>query len=292
MLMQLLADHPDTGRSLAEIARHLGVAKATCYPMVIALTEAGWLLRHPSHKTYRLGPAVIPIGAAAAASSATIDAARAEMHSLADASGLACVAFLRSGDDLVVGEVVQPDVGRRGTLGLRTGDTLELTPPLGASLAAWFTPDHLDEWFQRGAARFGTTADELRSAYQPILEVIRERGYSVECADQSEHPLSSLVDELRGRDTEHPLTVLAARQAQRQLSLDVLVGTVEPSVTYRPISINAVAFDADAQPAIALCLVDASDPMPGARTAEIGERVRDSAARVTRRLGGRAPKLD
>ena len=48
LLMDLLADHPAQGRTLAEIARHLGVAKATCYPMVTALPTPGGLSAIPS----------------------------------------------------------------------------------------------------------------------------------------------------------------------------------------------------------------------------------------------------
>ena len=122
LLMDLLADHPAQGRTLAEIARHLGVAKATCYPMVTALTDAGWLVRHPKRKTYQLGPARVPIGRAADKRVDVVHMAQPLMHDLTDAAAMSCVCFVPSGDDVVVADIIQPVGGRRGTLGLRVGD--------------------------------------------------------------------------------------------------------------------------------------------------------------------------
>ena len=163
MLTELLADEPETPRSLADIARHLGVAKATCYPMVVALTEAGWLIRHPTRKTYRLGPALIPIGRAATTATDVVDLARSVMHELADASDMASIAFVQSGSDVVVAEVVQPVGGRRGTLGLRLGDKVLLAPPIGSGIAAWYPPEQREEWYALGGQNLGVEVDVLRA---------------------------------------------------------------------------------------------------------------------------------
>ena len=61
-VVELLTAHPGADFTLAELARRLGVSKPTCYPMLAALTRSGWLLRHPTRKTYRLGPALVPAG--------------------------------------------------------------------------------------------------------------------------------------------------------------------------------------------------------------------------------------
>ena len=63
--LELLAAVPTEGRTLAEIARHLGVDKATCYPMLTELTKLGWLVRHPRRKTFHLGPSLVTLGRAA-----------------------------------------------------------------------------------------------------------------------------------------------------------------------------------------------------------------------------------
>ena len=61
-LLNILAADPSAGLSIAEIARRLGINKATCYPMLAALQDAGWLVRHPVRRTFHLGPALVPLG--------------------------------------------------------------------------------------------------------------------------------------------------------------------------------------------------------------------------------------
>ena len=57
-LVEILSARPNEALTLADVTRRLGVNKSTCYSMLQALTEVGWLLRDPFHKTYRLGPGV------------------------------------------------------------------------------------------------------------------------------------------------------------------------------------------------------------------------------------------
>lgn len=291
LLMELLSEQPRTGRTLAEIARHLGVAKATCYPMLVALTDAGWLVRHPTRKTFHLGPALVPLGQAAADALDVVDLARPAMHELADTADMACLAFVWSGDDLVVTEAVQPRRGRRGTLGLRLGDRIQITPPLGSALAAWFGPDRLDQWYRTGAADLGVDAGDLRAGYREVLALTRQRGYAVECVDQRMRTIADELARLRGGvgtlgRRQPPVTL---RTVSDEHPVDVLVGEVDTEAHYRPISINAVTFDADASPALVLCLVDAPEPMTGRRVVELGESVRTAADRLTGLIHGCRP---
>lgn len=286
MLMDLLAEEPGVGRSLAEIARHLGVAKATCYPMVVALTESGWLIRHPSRKTYQLGPALIWIGRAAEAAVDVVDLARPAMHELADRTGLASIAFVPSGADLVVAEIVHPLGGRQGTLGLRQGDTVQIAPPLGAGLAAWYSADQLDEWFTLGAHGLVQDVASLRELYEPILALIRDRGYAVECLRQQQRSLADAVSSLRGRGSGAGRSTVALREARSLLSADVLIGAVAEHLTYQPISVNSVVFGPAGESVMVLCVVDAPHPISGAATLELGEHVRTAAARVTSAIRG------
>jgi DNA-binding IclR family transcriptional regulator len=289
MLTELLASDPKTGRSLADIARHLGVAKATCYPMVVALAESGWLVRHPVRKTYQLGPALVPIGQAASRATDVVDLARTVMHELADTSELACLGFIRSGADLVVAEVVQPISGRSGTLGLRVGDKVLMAPPLGAALAAWYGQDQLDEWLQLGTKALSTETDFLQAEYEPILDTVRERGFAVECLWQQDRSISDAVAELRTPGVGGQRAALALREARRLLSADVAVGTIDPTAHYQLLSVNATAFDQDTSPALILCLVDAPSSVTGERITELGVLVREAAERVTTLMHGRSP---
>lgn len=291
LLMDLLRDQPATGRTLADIARHLGVAKATCYPMVVALTDAGWLVRHPKRKTYQLGPALVPIGQAAASAVDVVDMARPLLRELTDATAMSCICFVPSGSDLVVAETVQPIGGRRGILGLRVGDKVRVAPPLGSILAAWSAPDQVDLWYRLGAEDLGVAVADLRQTYDPTLALIRQRGYSVECLDQSTATVADAVSEMRhlgvtmGR--QHPATAL--QRITSQPVADILIGTIDPERAYRPISVNAASFDAEGSVAVVLAVVDSPALLTGHDVVTLGEQVRAAAEQVTRIVGGRSP---
>lgn len=60
-----LVAHPEARFGLSELARRLGMSKPTCLGILTALTDAGYLMRHPADRSYGLGPALIVAGRAA-----------------------------------------------------------------------------------------------------------------------------------------------------------------------------------------------------------------------------------
>ncbi|WP_035954158.1 helix-turn-helix domain-containing protein [Parafrankia sp. EUN1f] len=289
-LFDLLASRPTDGFTLAEIARAAGVSKATVHPMIVALARRGWLLRHPELRTYRLGPALIAAGRAAAQGGTAIDAARPVARELAAATGIPCVALVAGGipgedDDLLVGEIglpyapvsapsgdTAPGGIRHGAYWLRLGDRIQPRPPLGAVCVAWADDAAAEAWF----ARLGPDrpADAL-ARLAPGLAGIRSRGWAVEIEDHLYERLSSLVADLEGEEqagvaarTRPPATAAAPTHthtaALRRLMADVgrafnladtLPATVDPDAQYRPTSINAPVFDAGGSVSVVLCLI-------------------------------------
>src|SRR2546422_354077 len=51
-VVDLLASRPGEGLTLSDIARRLGLSPVTCHPMLASLLGAGWLVRHPTRKTW------------------------------------------------------------------------------------------------------------------------------------------------------------------------------------------------------------------------------------------------
>jgi DNA-binding IclR family transcriptional regulator len=92
-LVEILAARPNEALTLADVTRRLGVNKSTCYSMLQALTEVGWLLRDPFHKTYRLGPALVAVGRAASSGFPALDFVRPAMIELSRGVGSHCVAL-------------------------------------------------------------------------------------------------------------------------------------------------------------------------------------------------------
>ncbi|HWI31286.1 MAG TPA: helix-turn-helix domain-containing protein [Microbacterium sp.] len=263
-LLQLLADQPDEARSLAEISRFLGVAKPTCYPMLATLTDAGWLVRHPTKKTYRLGPALIPLGSSAADSLDVVALARPLMGELADETAMTCIAALPSGIGLVLGEIIHPSRGGRRDLSVRVGDRFPARPPSGFGLAAWSPEEVLNEWLDRGAEHLGVSRDHLRAQYAPSLETVRRRGFSVEClmATGDADPLTNL----RGLGLAGRPGVFGLLDGLTRIEI---VDEIEPSSEYQPLSISSPVFGPDGLPVLLLSVTDAVEVIRGDRLIDI-----------------------
>jgi DNA-binding IclR family transcriptional regulator len=291
-VVELLTAHPGADFTLAELARRLGVSKPTCYPMLAALTRSGWLLRHPTRKTYRLGPALVPAGRAAAAGAPVVELARPRMAELAETYGLACVGLAPSADALVVVELVESPAPGGKAFGLRLGDRIPPRPPLGAVLVAWQGDDAIDAWLRRGAP----SAPEGRlSRYVRDLAAVRDRGYAVELRAPIQERVALLADELRTAVRDRRATAqihdLLDQAVSELADEDVLLTDIDADRSYQPSSINAPVFDVDGSVALVVCLIDAPDPLPGPQIVAIGEGIRDVTTELTRSLRGRPPSV-
>jgi DNA-binding IclR family transcriptional regulator len=291
-IVDLLATYPGEDFTLAELARRLGVSKPTCYPMLATLTRAGWLLRHPTRKTYRLGPALVPAGRAAATGTPVLDLARPRMASLAEASGLTCMGLAPSADELVVVELVRPPAlagVAGGAFGLRLGDSIPPRPPFGAVTVAWQGEEAAEGWLRAG----GATGDRRRR-YEADLVAVRRRGYAVELREPIQERIASLADQLRSAVADRGATARIIHDLVDQAVGDladehVLLADIDPERTYRPSSINAPVFDPEGAVVLVVCLIDARSAMTGRDIAGVGEQVRSMTADLTRALRGRMP---
>jgi DNA-binding IclR family transcriptional regulator len=290
-VIELLTVHPDADFTLAELARRLGVSKPTCSPMLAALTRSGWLLRHPTRKTYRLGPALARAGQVAAAGTPVLDLARPGMVELAEQCRLACLGLAPSADALVVVELVPAPGPDRKAFGLRLGDRIPPHPPLGAVLVAWQGEEAMDVWLHGSRS---PVPQARSSQYARDLAAIRERGYAVELRAPIQERVAWLADELRAAVRDGRATVdihdLVDQAVGELADEDVLLTDIAPDRAYRPSSINAPVFDVDGSVALTVCLIDAAGPLSGAEIVAVGERVRDVTAEITRTLGGRPPR--
>jgi DNA-binding IclR family transcriptional regulator len=290
-VVDLLATYPGEDFTLAELARRLGVSKPTCYPMLATLTRAGWLLRHPTRKTYRLGPALVPAGRAAATGTPVLDLARPRMASLAESSGLTCMGLAPSAEDLVVVELVRPPGpagGPGGAFGLRLGDTIPPRPPFGAVLVAWHGDAAVEAWLRAGGA-----TGERRRRYEADLAAVRRRGYAVELREPIQERIAWLADQLRSavadRGAAAQIHDLVDQAVGDLADEHVLLTDIDPDRTYRPSSINAPVFDPEGAVALVVCLIDARITMPGRDVAAVGNQVRSMTSEITRSLRGRLP---
>ena len=258
--MRLLAAHPDEGFTITEIGRRLRLNKATFYPMIVALTEAGWLLRDPTTKTYRLGPELITLGEAAGKALPAVPLARPAMVELATELGVTCGAFtLSEGMVTLVDQVwdvrstVQP---------LRVGLWAPLRAPYSAMFVAW-DDDAVADWL-------GTVTPEAERRYAAAIKAIRERGYVVELRVPAHEPVTGTA------------SVAALMPMDPADEPSFLLGPIDPTRSYAVATIEAPVFDPMRGVALGLVLVGLPATMKGSELDAYGRRLVAAAEGVSK----------
>jgi DNA-binding IclR family transcriptional regulator len=286
-LVDLLASRPDEPLTLSEISSNLSVNRATCHAVLATLTRAGWLLRHPTRKTYRLGPALAAVGRIAAADIPVLEFTRPAIVELSRELGLVCLALAPGDDHLTVLDEVGPAPVVRA---FRVGEQVPVRPPFGAGLVAWSEPATRDRWLDQAAS------DAARRAYcERALGAARRRGFAVELVTEPEARLRAMVanlgESLSGASAGRPDTTRMRAQLEQLVSEPLgdepfLPVEVDPDERYRVSTIGAPVFDAHRRVVLVLALVSTGTPVPGTRVETIGRRLVDAAGTVTAALGG------
>lgn len=281
-IIELMVAHPGDAFHLAQIARHLGISKAGCLPMLMALTDAGWLLRHPTDKTYRLGPALVTIGKAAELVSPTDYAVNA-LRDLAREVGVPCIALVPSGNDLILTEIVNPVGVAHDWMGLKRGHRLKIVAPLGSSLFLHADDAAIDEWLRKSSLR---DLEEARKAFYPALMASRERGYVVELRLPS-HEIYILTQRLIAENRTDMADLLRSmsRVATDLLrEREYLVAEISDTKMYRPISIDAPVYGPSDDVEMMLSITDFPAPISGSEVKALGNAIKEIADSTTREL--------
>ncbi|ADP79683.1 helix-turn-helix domain-containing protein [Pseudofrankia inefficax] len=279
------------GLSQSEIARRLGATPATCYPTLAALERAGWLRRHPTRRTYALGPGLIAAGQAAAAGTDALAAGRPLMADLHRRLGLSVVALVPAAEYATVAHLVVDPHGPRPVATLRVGDRIPFHPPLGATFMAWQSDAVVDAWLDRAAHDDPARGEAERAQYwDEILPAIRARGYSVELAASLDERIRRQVGVAAAANLRAQLpALLRDLAAHLPHPTDFVAGDLDPDATYRVDSVSAAVFDAHGEVALLLSLRGFADDLTGAEADRVGAALRAATAALTADIAGRAP---
>lgn len=186
-LLNFLAAHPGQVFSYSELSRRLEINLSSMHSVLVALTECGYLSRDPARRTYGLGPVLVALADAALECNPAIDRARIQMRSLAAELEVEALTFVRAGSDtLCVARAGEP-LGA----GVRVGQRVPLIAPLASVFLAWAGADEIERWILRA----GATRRERR-LHLGILEVVRERGYSVALEVEGRRRIGDLLTAL------------------------------------------------------------------------------------------------
>jgi flavin reductase (DIM6/NTAB) family NADH-FMN oxidoreductase RutF/DNA-binding IclR family transcriptional regulator len=207
-----------------------------------------------------------------------VDIARPEMERLAADLSARCIATARVGHELVIAASAGNAVG--GFLPTLVGQRLPFMPPTGSVFAAWNGEREVEEWLQSAGA------PAARAGSKASLKIVRERGYSLGLRNDAQRRFVSTLDRIAAEGAAIPGTDL--RELIQNLSYDPaeLSAAVEKDVRL----ISAPVFGPDATVSLALTIYAFAKPPSDNGIRPHIHRLLEAAARVTRLLGGAAPK--
>jgi DNA-binding IclR family transcriptional regulator len=173
LILDFLAHHPEDRFGVSQLARRLGLSKPTCLGIVTTLTDAGYLVRDATDKTYRLGPSLITLGHKAQESMRVSPAAREQLRQLS--ARFATTAALSGvvDDRITLLEfVAPPGVG----IGVQVGQSYPFAPPVGLMFVLW-DDEALRDWLAKEpTVPLRTDSERL----DRVIAECRADGYLVE----------------------------------------------------------------------------------------------------------------
>jgi len=283
-VLRFLAAHPTDSFTLTELSEHLGINGASIHAVLQALVQAGTLCRHPVHRTYGLGPAVIALGHAALERHRAVDRARDEMRRLGQELDLELLATVVVGEEMLA--VARAGPHQPAPTTLRMGQRVPLVPPLGLVFLAWAEEPEVAAWLSRaGIDARGAEA----KPYRELLAAVRRRGYSVALRPAARGQLGEVVAHL----AEAPHDAALRARLQHWLAElgreDYQLSDMAPGARYDVSLVGAPVFDSRGRVALALWALGFRAPLGTPALLQLAERVRGAALLVTRATHGTVP---
>lgn len=279
-VLDFLAAHPGEGFTVSELSRRLGQSKATCHAVVTTLAMAGYLLRHPTSMSYRLGPALIVLGSAAEGELQAVEYARDEMRALSDRLDLECLATAVIGDEMVVLARAGRPRGLAGTVPV--GQRLPLTPPLGSVFMAWAEDEEVERWLARAP-------DGETERHRLALHHVRERGYAVGLEPDPTATLGQALAHLSGEARPTRVRSVVAQLLEELGQDEYMLTTVEPAHSYRVNHVVAPVFGPEGRVELALSLFGFPGRITGDELADLADQLRAATRTVTKSIHGSEP---
>jgi DNA-binding IclR family transcriptional regulator len=276
-----LSFHPSEVFTLAEIARALGVNSPSTLSVLLALSNAGYVVRNPTHKTYALGPALVTLGHAALARHPVLGAASEELELLAEEISAQCSGSVLMGEEMVA--VVNAGRPRRLASFSQVGTRVPYNAPFGAPFAANADDDRRAAWL--GNARRSTSR---RRRILEALDEVRECGFAVGRESARREQLGAVL--LRSLDAPQDAGL---RQEIDQLLYELADGFAVTHLGSQDVvdvsNVTVPVFSPVGDVVMIITAAGFAAPMAGEAVRSIADRMRASAEIISRRAFGAAP---
>ena len=284
-VLSLMTTHPAQVFTLSDLAERLRVNYASMHAVMSVLERAGFVSRHPSHKTYELGPAAIALGHAALDRNPYIDVARDEMRRLAGDLDLELLLVARVGDEMVAVAKAGRTMG--SWVNMRVGQRISLKPPLGLAFVAWDADEELERWLAKAGP--DATPEEL-SHYRRVVAAVRRQGYSVGLEGHERERLGGLLSVSEGEASVSGTSTSVQSAIEDLGHATYHVEKFEEGRAYDVAVLNAPIFDALGRPMLLMSMAGYRRQLMTEEVRAYGERLRVSGQRVTSVVRGHAPR--
>jgi DNA-binding IclR family transcriptional regulator len=282
-ILALLTAHPSRGFTISELVKHLDMNIASAHATLAVLSDVGFTVRDPAHRTYVLGPALAATGFAALEQHPAIEAAIQQADLLAEDLDAEIGVSAIAGRDVIL-------LARRGPEQLTSGigypgDRSPMLAPFGAVFMAWADEAEITAWLERASV-----SQPVADHYRDVLADIRARGFSVPLRAIGHTPaiaeaIARLRDEPTAPDAERHLADALRESDEMLLSFEGLSPSDEVEFT----TVAAPIFDPIGRVLLSLCITGPDHAVSVDRILELGRRLVQSAGIATRQARGRAP---
>lgn len=193
-VLDYLADRRAERFGVSELARRVALSKPTCLGIVTSLCDAGYLVRDPTDKTYRLGPSLITLGHRAQEALRVSPAVREELRRLSTRFGVTAALSGVVDDRITVLDLVAPAGARPG---VEVGQSYPFAPPVGLMFVLWDDEAERDWLAKEPTLPLRTDTERLHR----VIAECRADGYLVERLTPGGRRLYSLM---AGMSTQLP----------------------------------------------------------------------------------------
>jgi DNA-binding IclR family transcriptional regulator len=284
-VLEHLASHRGEAFSVSELAREVGMPRATCDAVLLALAERALVDRRDPDLRYTLGPACIGLGDAARAAGTLLARVAPVAEALARDTGTCVALSTIDGDEQRVEQVFDhgPAFGMRA----KPGEAIPFAAPFAAVFVAWAPATEVAAWLDRAT---GALSSAERDRYVAALGAVRRRGYSVAVASVRPDLVNILERLVEQPDAEQHLRErdLAMREIAHSEYLPV---EIDLAVPQRVNQMSAPVFDHTQTVVIQIMVLPPPYDLSRAEIAALGERLCAAAARATERIGGVSPVI-
>ncbi|HEX4019066.1 MAG TPA: helix-turn-helix domain-containing protein [Frankiaceae bacterium] len=280
-----LAASPTRSFTVTELARQVGIPRATCNSLLLGLAERGFVRRDAALR-YELGQAGIALGEAARVANPALRAAGIHAEALARSESCVVAVTIRDGAQTRVASVY--DFGPPFGIRPRAGDAIGLVPPFGATFVAWEDGSQVQAWLQRADPPL-TEAESAR--YHEALAAVRRRGFSITVSPGRQPELATALEHLIGDQDPGDL----GRQRDEAIRLvthsEYLAAELDPRGSIHLRQLSAPVFapggnEGTGTVAASVMLLGPSHDLSVREIHALGEMVLAAATRATHDIGG------